>query len=99
MKNEVIAEHYSRMKSKRGNDTLILFHVGNYFEAYFDDAATIAPYLGVKPVTNRRGTVPAVFFPEDKIEEVNNKLLDDGFGTCISEVRGKGGKYVLDTLE
>lgn len=98
MKNEVIAEHYSRMKVRRGDDTLILFHVGNYFEAYFDDAIKIAPYLGVSPVTNRRGTVPTTFFAEDKIEEINNKLLDAGFGTCISEVRGKDGNFVLDSL-
>lgn len=86
------------MKAKRGDNTLILFHVGHYFEAYFDDATIIAPFLGVTPVTNRRGTVPTVFFAEDRIEEVNNKLLDAGHGTCISEMRGKDGKYVLDSL-
>ena len=40
-KEEIIRRCYGGMKERHGVETIILFHVGDSFEAYFDDAETI----------------------------------------------------------
>ena len=41
-KEEIIRRCYGGMKESQGVETIILFHVGDSFEAYFDDAETIS---------------------------------------------------------
>ena len=43
-KEEIIRRCYGGMKERHGVETIILFHVGDSFEAYFDDAETIIPF-------------------------------------------------------
>lgn len=54
-KEEIIRRCYGGMKERHGVETIILFHVGDSFEAYFDDAETIIPDHGSAPVQDDGG--------------------------------------------
>ena len=47
-KEEIIRRCYGGMKERHGVETIILFHVGDSFEAYFDDAETITRITEVR---------------------------------------------------
>ena len=54
-KEEIIRRCYGGMKERHGVETIILFHVGDSFEAYFDDAETITRITEVPPVQDDGG--------------------------------------------
>lgn len=80
------------MKSRRGADTLILFRNGNCFEAYHNDAKSIAKSLSLK--TFIEDGLEIVRFPASDIEVYSNRLLDTGLAVCISEMRDEFGDYI-----
>ena len=41
-KEQIIRQCYGGMKEKHGMETITLFHVGDSYEAYFEDAETIS---------------------------------------------------------
>ena len=95
MKESLIERNYKQMKEKYGTDTLILFHVGESYEAYYDDARTIARTTGVPSFTITAGKIPAVRIPEADMETCRNRLLDAGCTVCVSDVRGASGRHMI----
>lgn len=95
-KNKII-EALRKMKERRGNNTIILFHNGDSFEAYAKDAQIIAAELNVD--TCIREELVTARFPRDKQEEYSNRLLDKGYAVCISEMRDASGNFITDIAE
>ncbi len=79
------------MKSRRGANTLILFRNRDCFEAYYNDAKSIAKSLSLK--TFIEDGMEVVRFPAVDIEVYSNRLLDAGLAVCISEMRDEFGDY------
>ena len=86
-----------KMKARRGNDTIILFHKEDNFEAYGNDAKIIAEELALEIFI--KDELPTVRFPQDKQEENTNRLLDKGYAVCISEMRDNAGNFITDIAE
>lgn len=95
-KNKTI-EVLQQMKARRGNDTIILFHNGDNFEAYAGDAQIIAFELGLEAFI--RDELLTSRFPQDKQEETVNRLLGKGYAVCISEMRDVSGNFITDIAE
>ena len=79
------------MKSRRRANTLILFRNKDCFEAYYNDAKSIAKSLSLK--TFIEDGMEVVRFPAVDIEVYSNRLLDAGLAVCISEMRDEFGDY------
>ena len=94
-KESLIKCGYEQMKERYGTDTLILFHVGETYEAYYDDARTVARTTGVPPFNIAAGKIPAVRIPEADMETCRNRLLDAGYTVCVSDVRGAFGRHMI----
>lgn len=87
----------AEMKVRRGEDTIILFHVGNSFETYDEDAITAAAVLGL--TSEIRDEVTTLCFPQENQEAYTNRLLDAGYSVCISEMRNKSNQFIADIAE
>lgn len=87
------------MKEKYGVDALVLFHVGTFYEAYYDDARTVTRTTGRPLFDITAGKIPAVRIPEADMEACRNRLLDAGYTVCVSEVRGASGRHILKINE
>ena len=59
-KEEIIRRCYGGMKERHGVETIILFHVGDSFEAYFDDAETITRITEVPRFKMTAAGIPEV---------------------------------------
>ena len=89
---------YARMKNKHGKDTVLLFHVGNNYEAYLEDSKIVSETLGTEREVEYQSNYFVIFktkFPEDLCEENIKKLHDAGIPVCMSEVRDDAGVFVL----
>lgn len=98
--DDYIMDVYTRMKQKHGQDIIILFHVGRFFESYFADSIIVAE-LGVKRVLVEKHinyVVYATRIPENELEKYRKRLYFQGYGTVVSEMLGKDGRYKLDSL-
>ena len=82
------------MKDRRGNETIILFHNGDYFEAYEEDAKTVSSQLNIE--TKIVDTVLTIQIPEKQQESVTNSLLDAGYSVCTSEMRDDNGNFITN---
>lgn len=87
-KEEIIRRCYGGMEERHGVETIILFHVGDSFEAYFDDAETITRITEVPRFKMTAAGIPAIRISDAALEECRNRLLDAGCKVCVSEVRG-----------
>lgn len=87
-----------KMKERHGKGTIILFHVGNSYEAYFDDAQTITRIMEVPLFRKTEERIPCIRIPDTLIEECKNRLLDAGCAICVSDVRGASGRHILESL-
>ena len=87
-KEEIIRRCYGGMKERHGVETIILFHVVDSFEAYFDDAEKMT-----------EAGIPAIRISDAALEECRNRLLDAGCKVCVSEVRGVSGRHILKINE
>lgn len=94
---ERIDQAYNNEKKKHGTLTIIFFHIGDHYEAYYSDANILAKvcYLKIFTVAEK---IPFVRFPERKVEEYMNQLVDANYSVCLSEVRGPSGQYILKSL-
>lgn len=88
---------YSNEKKKHGMLTIILFHIGDHYEAYYSDANTLAKVCNLQIFTVSE-KIPSIRFPARKVEEYMNQLADDNYSVCLSEVRGSSGHYILKSL-
>ena len=97
MKKNKIKDVLEKIKARRGNETIILFHKDDSFEAYGNDAQIIATELDLELFI--KDELPTIRFPQDKQEENTNRLLDKGYAVCISEMRDNAGNFITDIAE
>ena len=67
-KEEIIRRCYGGMKERHGVETIILFHVGDSFEAYFDDAETITRITEVPRFKMTAAGIPAIRISDAALE-------------------------------
>lgn len=94
MKKHSVKQAFTIMKERRGEDTIILFHNGNNFEAYERDALIIAREFGLETFISEE--MLTALFSQDKLEEFSNFLLDKRYALCISEMRDDSGNFITD---
>lgn len=94
-KENIIRRCYGGMKERHGVGTVILFHVGDSYEAYFEDAETIARIMGVPSLKVTAMDIPVIRISDTAMEEYRNRLLDAGHKVCVSEFRGASGRHIL----
>lgn len=75
-------------------EPLILFHNGSYFEAYGEDAKTIAEIIGLE--AEIIDSVLTVRIKESEQKAAANKLIDKEYPVCISEMRDSTGNYITN---
>lgn len=85
-------EMLQAMKSKQGEDTMIIFRNGSLYEAYFEDATAIASLLHIPTIDIDE--VPTIRIHQDNQLHLINKIIDSGFAVCISAMRDSSGEYV-----
>ena len=78
-------------------DSLVLYQVGDFFEAYGEDAQKVAEALDLV-MTSRAISdserVPMVGFPQHTLETYMNMLTDRGFDLTVSTVDGSERKVL-----
>ena len=87
-----------RYERKHGMETIILFHVGDSYEAYFEDAETITRIMEVPLFKMTAANIPVVRISDTAMEECRNRLLDAGHEVCVSEFRGASDRHILKIL-
>lgn len=87
-------EALQAMKARRGEETIILFHNGEFFEAYEQDATVVATVAGLASTVI--DGVLTVRIAETEQEEISNTLLDAGCAICISEMRDSDGNFIVN---
>lgn len=80
-----IREAYTCMKKQYGDDKLLLFHTGEYFEAYYDDALKISLASGLRTFGRTSERVPTIRFAAEELSFYQTLLLGAGLSFCIPE--------------
>ena len=92
--NAHIMDKYTQMKRKHGNDMIILFRVGEYFETYFEDSRIVSVIFGLDRILLEKHfyyVIYATRIPDKELEYFRNTLYFRGYGTIISDrIRGNG---------
>lgn len=87
---------YLAVKSENP-DSLVLYQVGDFFEAYSEDAQKIAEALDLV-MTSRAISdserIPMMGFPQHALETYMNMLTDRGFDLAVSTVDGSERKVL-----
>lgn len=88
------------LKGKEKNsDKVVLYQVGDFFEAFNDDAQVVANILDLTITSrsiNDSDRVPMVGFPKHKAEQYINKLTDAGYDVVVSALEnGERKEYIL----
>lgn len=88
------------LKGKEKNsDKVVLYQVGDFFEAFNDDAQVVANILDLTITSrsiNDSERVPMVGFPKHKAEQYINKLADAGCDIVVSALEnGERKEYIL----
>lgn len=102
VENDYIMNIYTHMKQRYGADTIILFHVGDFFETYIEDSRIVAQVLGIPRKileVHPEYVIYVVRFRAANLERHRNRLHDAGYKTCTSEVRGPDGTHILKIIE
>lgn len=102
VENDYIMDIYTRMKQRYGADTIILFHVGDFYETYIEDSRIVAQVLGIPRKmleVHLEYVVYVTRFRAVNLERHRNRLNDAGYSTCTSEVRGPDGMHILKMIE
>ena len=99
--DDYIMDIYNYMKQKHGNDRIILFHVGKYFESYINDSIIVAKVLKRPRILLEKHMEYVVYvtrIPETELDYSVKQLLEAGYGTVISDMIGENGTHKLDSL-
>jgi DNA mismatch repair ATPase MutS len=75
-------ESYFALKAQRP-DVLLLMRMGDFYEAYGDDAATLASALGITLTSRQDGVVPMAGVPFHCVEKYLAVLIQKGFTTAL----------------
>ena len=90
---------YLVIKANNPN-SLVLYQIGDFFEAYGEDAQKVAVALDLA-MTSRTVSdsdrIPMVGFPQHRLETYMNMLTDRGFDLAVSTVDG-GERKVLSVV-
>lgn len=73
---------YLEIKEKYA-DALLLFRLGDFYEAFFDDALTVSKILNI--VLTKRQDAPMAGIPYHALDNYLKKLVDAGFKVAICE--------------
>jgi DNA mismatch repair protein MutS len=68
---------------KMAGDALLLFRMGDFYEAFYDDAVIIAKELELT-LTKRQG-IPMCGIPQHTVENYLDKLVSQGFRVAVAE--------------
>jgi DNA mismatch repair protein MutS len=79
---DAMASRYALIKAQYP-DSITLFHVGDFYEAYSADAVVIATCLGLARTV--RHLVPMAAFPHHQLDIYVAKLVSDGFRVVVCE--------------
>lgn len=102
VKNDYIMDTYTSMKLRHGSDTIILFHIGGFYEAYIEDSRIVAGVLSLPRKileVHSEYVVYVTRFRADNLKQHLDKLFDAGYGVCVSEMRGPDGTHILKIAE
>ncbi|MCX7654423.1 MAG: DNA mismatch repair protein MutS [Fervidobacterium sp.] len=75
-------KQYLDIKEKY-KDAILLFRLGDFYEAFFDDALTVSKVLNI--VLTKRQDAPMAGIPYHALENYLKKLVDSGFKVAICE--------------
>lgn len=75
-------QQYDQLKAQCP-DAILLFRIGDFFEAFDEDAKTVARVLGL-PLTSR-GVRPMAGFPHHQIQSYTHKLIQAGLRVAVRD--------------
>ncbi len=98
MKETPLLEQYKRIKSQYPEE-IVLFHLGDFYETFFEDAEIVSKVLGIVLTSRPMGKntrVPMAGIPVRSAEIYINKLLEAGYKVAIcDQTEEKEGKTIL----
>ncbi len=98
MKETPLLEQYKRIK-KQYPEEIVLFHLGDFYETFFEDAEIVSKVLGIVLTSRPMGKnlrVPMAGIPVRSAEIYINKLLEAGYKVAIcDQTEEKEGKTLL----
>lgn len=74
-----------KMLKEKHSDALILFRVGDFYEAYLDDAQKASEVLGVTLTKNKKEDIFIASFPEQALDTYLPKLIRAGIRIAICD--------------
>ena len=74
-----------KMLKEKHSDALILFRVGDFYEAYCEDAQKASEVLGVTLTKNRKEDIFIASFPEQALDTYLPKLIRAGIRVAICD--------------
>ena len=94
--NKLLYQDYAEIKEKNP-DIILLYQVGDFFEAMNDDALTVSKALDLT-LTSRKiddnEKIPMCGFPQHRLETYINMLNDRGFDISVSSLENGERKTV-----
>ena len=94
--NKLLYQDYAEIKEKNP-DIILLYQVGDFFEAMNDDALTVSKALDLT-LTSRKiddnEKIPMCGFPQHRLETYINMLNDRGFDVSVSSLENGERKNV-----
>ncbi len=82
MKLTPMMKQYLDIK-KKYQDSILLFRLGDFYEAFFDDALTVSKVLSI--VLTKRQDAPMAGIPYHALDNYIKKLVDGGYKVAICE--------------
>lgn len=91
---------FDELKQRRG-DAILLVRVADHYEAFYRDASTIAPLLGLTINSTPCGRFATVSFPFHHLEAYLARLIALGKRVCVCDriVEKERGRYVGRNVE
>ena len=86
-KDTPLLEQYKRIKAEHPEE-ILLFHLGDFYETFYEDAETVAKVLGIVLTSRPMGKgirVPMAGIPVRAAESYINRLLKAGYKVAICE--------------
>ena len=94
--NKLLYQDYAEIKEKN-SDIILLYQVGDFFEAMNDDALTVSQALDLTLNSRKiddNEKIPMCGFPQHRLETYINMLNDRGFDVSVSSLENGERKTV-----
>lgn len=98
VEDDYIMNIYTQMKQRHGIDTIILFHVGDYYEAYIEDSQTLSEVLHLPrklKEVHSEYVVYVTWFLATRLSIHLSTLHRLGYAVCVSEMCAPDGTHIL----